>query len=430
MIALALCVPCATVSGQQSTGDEEANRQTAQADRLFDQGHTAEAKEICDSLMQTLPEKSAARAFVLNLLSKIYASEGDYDRAINSAQQSADAYKKMSEPSGQSHALNNKGIAELQNGSYVAAELDLNQALSLSRSGQDVENQVQVLNNLGSAYFFRGSYSEASTDYEQALNLVRSNQADSWSDYWLQITKFNQATLLQRLGRYDSAMQAYLEVGRSSKTLTGNDRAHLYANLGTVYRRLGDPYKALDTYRAAQKLYSNQHDADGEIAVLKNIGIAYALDFDDFQQAARIFDSALALAQKIHNRREEMQSHLYLGETLLRSSSMDRARREFDQASSIATELATPEERWKALYGTGRIEAAEGNQGAAERDYREAISLIEQARSNLQLSALRSDFFADKREVYDALISILLKKNNLKEGLDCRRSNWIHLVHA
>src|SRR5260221_12606970 len=98
VIVLALCVPCATVSGQQSTGDEEANRQTVQADRLFDQGHTAEAKEICDSLMQTLPDKSAARAFVLNLLSKIYASEGAYERAINSARQSADAKQTMSDP--------------------------------------------------------------------------------------------------------------------------------------------------------------------------------------------------------------------------------------------------------------------------------------------------------------------------------------------
>jgi CHAT domain-containing protein/Flp pilus assembly protein TadD len=416
VMMFALCLPWATVSGEKSAGDDDTTRRTTQADQLFEQGHTTEAKEICESLIQTLPPTSEARAFALNLLSKIYASEGDYDRAINSAQLSADAYKKINDPSGQSHALNNKGIAELQNGSYAAAELDLSEALNLSRSGQDVENQVQVLNNLGSAYFFRGSYSEASGDYEQALNLIRSNHSAPWSDYWLQITKFNQATLLQRLGRYDSAMQAYLEVERSSKALSGNDRAHFYANLGTLYRRLGDPYKALDAYRMAQKLYSTQHDADGEIAVLKNIGIAYALDFDDFQQAARIFGSTLALAQKIHNRREEMQAHLYLGETLLRSHSMDRARMEFIQAGSLATELATPEERWKSLYGIGQIEAAEGNREAAERTFRDAISLIEQTRSQLQLSALRSDFFADKREVYDALISILMKKNDLKEG--------------
>src|ERR1051326_5526422 len=309
-LMLAVCLPWTTGSAQKSASEDDPTRQAEQADRLFEQGHTAEAKEICESLMQRLLQTSSARAFALNLMSKIYASEGDYARAINSAQQSADAYKKINDPSGQSHALNNKGIAELQNGSYAAAELDLNQALSLSSSGKDVENQVQVLNNLGSAYFFRGSYSEASSDYERALNLIRSNASAPWSDYWLQITKFNQATLLQRLGRYDSAMQVYLEVERSSKTLTGNDRAHFYANLGTLYRRLGDPYKALDSYQTAQKLYSTQHDADGEIAVLKNIGIAYVLDFDDFRQAERIFDSALGLAQKVHNRREEMQAHL------------------------------------------------------------------------------------------------------------------------
>src|SRR5882724_6414674 len=108
VMMFALCLPWATVSGQKSAGDDDTTRRTTQADQLFEQGHTTEAKEICESLIQTLPPTSEARAFALNLLSKIYASEGDYDRAINSAQQSADAYKKISEPSEQAHALNNK----------------------------------------------------------------------------------------------------------------------------------------------------------------------------------------------------------------------------------------------------------------------------------------------------------------------------------
>src|SRR5690349_1558291 len=125
VILFALCLPWSAVSGQQSASDDDATRQTAQADQLFEEGHTAEAKEICESLVQRLPQTSAARAFALNLLSKVYAAEGNYDRAISSAQQSVDVYKKLSDADGQAHALNNKGIAELQNGSYSAAEQDL-----------------------------------------------------------------------------------------------------------------------------------------------------------------------------------------------------------------------------------------------------------------------------------------------------------------
>ena len=416
-IVLSLFPLRAIVVAQENSSGDETSRHLAHAEELFEQGHSAESKQICESLLKTSPDGATAqRAFALNLLSKIYALQGDYDRAIAFAQRSADTYQRAGDQNGEAHAFNNKGIAELQNGSYSAAQPDLEKALVLSQNVHDLENQVQIQNNLGSAYFFRGSYSEAMRNYEQALSLVNGNSSAKWSGYWLQITKFNQATLLQRLGRYENALHAYREVETSSKTLTGDDRAHLYANLGTLYRRLGDPYKALDMYRAAQQLYLTQHDADGEIAVLKNSGIANALDLEDAKQAASIFRSVLALAVKTHNRREEMQAHLYLGETLFRAGSLSPARKEFEQTNSLARELATAEEQWKSLYGLGRIEASAGNIDTAERDYREAISLIEQTRGQLQLAALRSEFFADKREVYDALILILIKKNELDES--------------
>jgi CHAT domain-containing protein/Flp pilus assembly protein TadD len=407
----------AMVASGETVPENEINRQIAHAEELFEQGHTAQSRQICESVLSALPDHpSAQRASALNLTSKIYAVDGDYDRAIDSARRSAVAYEYIRDASGEAHALNNKGIAELQAGKYSDAQLDLQKALILSQTGNDAENQVQVLNNLGSAYYFLGSYSEATRNYDDAMFLVNANASAKWNDYWLQITKFNQATLLQRLGRYDGALRIYREVAASSKILSDCDRAHLEANLGTIYRRLGDPYKAMDSYRAAQRLYAKQHDADGEIAVLKNMGIAYALDLNDLTHAADIFRSSLALSEKTHNRREEMQAHLYLGETLFRAGSFPLARQEFELAQSGAKELGTEEEQWKSLYGLARIEASGGDFESAERDYRGAIALIERSRSQLQLSALRSDFFADKREAYDGLLSILFKRNNVKEA--------------
>jgi CHAT domain-containing protein/Tfp pilus assembly protein PilF len=401
----------------ESGSDSDVDRKLAQADELFEKGQTTQSRQICESVLQTLPDRPSAQlAYGLNVMSKIYAADGDYGRAISFARRSADAYEQIRDFNGEAHALNNKGIAELQAGGYTEAQLDLEKALRLSQQGNDLENQIQVLNNLGSARYFRGSYSEAMRDYESALSMVNNNASAKWSSYWLQITRFNQATLLQRLGRYDGALRVYREVEASSKALTDSDRAHLEANLGTLYRRLGDPYKAMDAYVAAQKLYAKQHDADGELAVLKNVGIVFALDLGDLSHAASIFHSALMLAENTHNRREEMQAHLYLGETLFRSHALPLAQQEFKRAQTIANDLATTEEQWKSLYGLARIEALQGDPESAERDYRRAIALIEQSRSQLQLSALRSEFFADKRDAYDGLISILIKRDDVSEA--------------
>src|SRR5262249_15705157 len=149
------------------------------------------------------------------------------------------------------------------------------------------------------------------------------------------------------------------------------------ANLGTLYRRLGDPGKALDNYQAAQKLYATDHDADGEIAVLKNIGIVYALDQNDLGDAQRIFEQSLLLAEKTKNRRGQMQAYLYLGEVLMREASWKQAQDAFARAQTLAVELSTSEEQWKAEYGLGRVAESSGDKTRAEMQYRQAITIIE-----------------------------------------------------
>ena len=61
----------------------------------------------------------------------------------------------------------------------------------------------------------------------------------------------------------------------------------------------------------------------------------------------------------------------------------------------------------------GQIEEAQGNLEGAESRYRDAVAIIEKARVQLQLSALRAEFLGDKRNVYDSLISLLLRRNDI-----------------
>lgn len=412
MVLLALCSYALVEASSDLDGQIE------HAKSLFDKGRTAKAKKIYEEILPSLQNRPASKqlGFVLNSMSQIAAADGTYDKAAQFAERSAETYRKINDPEGEAHAWNNKGIAEIQSGSYTVAQRDLERALSLSRTGHDPENEAQILNNLGSAYYFPGNYSDALRRYDEAMHVVEQNGSAKWGGYWRQITSFNQATLYQRLGRYEKAMEIYRQVNAASKDLTASDRAHLQANLGALYRRLGDPYKALDSYRAAQQFYSRQHDAGGEITVLKNIGIVYALDLDDLRRAESIFTAAMSLSKKTSNRREEMQAHLYLGESYFRARDFKRSLDEFQSSLAMANELGTLEEQWKSLYGLGRIAEVSKNDSAAEDYYRKSIAVIEKTRSQLQLSALRAEFFADKREAYDALLGLLFQKNDASEA--------------
>ena len=141
----------------------------------------------------------------------------------------------------------------------------------------------------------------------------------------------------------------------------------------------------------------------------------YALDQNDPRQAELYFNNALARAKQNGSMREQMQAHLYLGETLLREQKLDGSFGEFQLALNQARTLGTSEEQSKAQYGLGKVWLQRDQPGKAEVEFRAALTVIESSRADLQLSALRAEFLADKRDVYDASINLLLKKNDPKE---------------
>jgi CHAT domain-containing protein/Flp pilus assembly protein TadD len=222
----------------------------------------------------------------------------------------------------------------------------------------------------------------------------------------------NLATLYQRLGNDQRAIKIYNDVLAHPEDATPRDLGHLNANMGAAYRRLGDPKQALQFYGYADEYYAKEKDVDGELGVLKNSGIVLALDLGRLSDALKTFDRVRALAEKTKNQREAMQALLYRGETLYRMDKLLEAQREFTAALAEADKLGTVEEQWKAVNALGKIALKNGQRKNAEAKFRDAIQRIESLRSQLQLSRLKADFLADKRDVYDALIKLLLERND------------------
>ena len=86
----------------------------------------------------------------------------------------------------------------------------------------------------------------------------------------------------------------------------------------------------------------------------------------------------------------------------------DEARRDLEAAFDDAVATGLVEEQWKALYGLGLVAQARGDRAGARASLERAIAAIESVRADLRTVALRSEFLADKRDVYDALIWLTL----------------------
>ena len=340
----------------------------------------------------TNDSKNLARA--LGIAADISVSLGHYDAAIGEATESVRVRISTHNSSRLGDDYNTLGLAHQYKGDYPAALEAYAHALSADRDAHDAEGEITRLNNIGNINYFEGRYSEALRAYEEALAKLQAAEG-SWTTARRNLTRANLATLYQRLGQESRALDLYRQLAATSRALPPSEQAQVLVNQGVMFRRLGDPVKALELYRAAQALYERSPHRDGEIGVLRNIGIVQAMDLNDLPRALEAFSKALELARRSSDQRGVVQSRLYRGEVLRRMNRDREAQSDLTAARDGAKQTGLVEEQWKALYALG--------------DFRGAIVIIESLRSSLRLPAMRRDFLADKRDVYDALIDSRLR---------------------
>ena len=329
---------------------------------------------------------------------------GNYAQAIEGADRCADAFRKSGDAKNLGAALRVLGLARLYSGSYTSAVDNLKEALGLARQLHDFGSEISRLNDLGMASYLQGSYRGALDRYDEAQALIKESPNDKWAPWARQVTTANIAILYQTLGQYDRALSLYSGLLDTSGVLEPAEQAQLLSNVGALRRRLGDPVKALETYRKAQMLYARTKHADGEILVLNNIGIVQAMDLGDTRAADASFSKALALAKRSGDRPLAIEARLNRGEARFRASQFQLSHLDLALAADLAHQLGQSTQEWKALYGLAREAVSHGQIDAARDLLLRAVQLIENLRDKAGSNNLRSTFLADKRAVYDLLI--------------------------
>jgi tetratricopeptide (TPR) repeat protein len=329
---------------------------------------------------------------------------GHYAEAIKLGTAAADQFRRAKDQSNLIRAITAVGLADMYSGDYPTALKNFVEARDLSRSRNDLAYEITSLNNIGTVQYFTGRYSEAMDAYRAAQALVDSAPSAAWLASRRQLTSANTAILYQTLGQNDRALAMYNGLLNTDQALSPREKAQLLANVGVLRRRLGDPHKALDTYRAAQELYRQAGHRDGEISVLNNIGILQAMDFKDYRSAASTFTSALKLAQEAGDRPLIIHARLYRGEAYFRDGHLHESVADFQTAATEAEEIGAPEEQWKAEFGLARSAIGLGEKSRGVDLLKSAVRRIESLRAGLTSSSLRSAFLVDRRDVYDLLI--------------------------
>jgi len=367
----------------------------SQADPFNAQGHEATAKDLLDrgaaKITGNLSLQPEVRAQLLESIGLAYRRQGLSERAIPLFEQSV-AIRREERPIDKHRvaaAIANLARALTDGGHLVSAESYLQQALELSRSGDDspsvetadilvqlaqfaldakseperaaklfgealgiyrraLGNQhlsvAVTLSGLASAALWKDDFASAERYQRQAIEIFQATVSRNYPDHAVALA--NLGYILTQRAQYAEAEQLLTEALQIERNVFGEDNERLAqteSHLGILYDREGDVSRATEAMRGAVRTAN------------KGLGPNHYLTGYYLEALANLYSKSNDLAAAETSARQALDvyakslppQHLYvasarqtLGEVLLRRGSLAAAESELRSALDINTSLA------------------------------------------------------------------------------------------
>ncbi|MHA2364967.1 MAG: tetratricopeptide repeat protein [Candidatus Hodarchaeales archaeon] len=250
--------------------------------------------KIAESILQNnqgnLKERVNVQARLLAVKGKLCLKQTDFSLALKHLLDSLSLW----------YQINN--IYEIagvytQIGLVYATKGDYDKALTYYQKGEEIYKEklkneyflINIANNLGLIYTYNGEYDQASTYYQQGLELSKKLGNIKQNS----IISLNMGFLLKSKGEFNSAFDYFLK-SQAIFEEQGNKygKATCFLNIGTIYKTQGNLTLALDNFLKSLSLNEELGDIKQIATNLNNIGVLY-LNQGDIEIAISYFNQAL-----------------------------------------------------------------------------------------------------------------------------------------
>ncbi len=355
------------------------------------------------ALKEDIPAADTATAH--NNACVIAMNFGNYRPALRHCQRAVELRRSLALTRRLARSLNNLALVNQHLGNFDEAKQIYEQALNINTQLADSHASAVNLSNLGMLATEAGQYSHALRYLEESQALASKHHEADWAGTQMQLSRLNQAVVMERVSAFEAARGLYQEVAEQRDALDAWGNAALEVNRGVVYRNLGDPHLAIERFEDARQRYEELGARASLSNVYLNIALAYMYDLGQPAQASTALNEALSLAQQAEDHNEQINDHFYLGELALRRSQFALAQPHFTQSLSIAVKTGAGEKQWPAQFGLGEVARQQGRHVEALRAFALAIEDIERVREDITRLSLREGYFDDKGRVYQAAIA-------------------------
>jgi CHAT domain-containing protein/Flp pilus assembly protein TadD len=284
----------------------EKDHYLASAEKTFAEGELLQSQRKKEALQQAITKfKEAVSLFrsaenpsressALTNLGMAYYSLGQTQDSLDSFQEVLRISRETGERAVEAKILNNVGNIYERMGDTDKAIESFKKSLEIVKEINIPEGEGAILNNLASIYKRRGEL-EKSLEYAQSSLDIhketgnKSGEANSLNSV---------GSILSDMEKPQEALAYYEEALGILQTINNiRQQAVVYNNIGTIYSKLGNKQRALDTYLKVLKLVRESGHKVGEAHTLSNIGSIY-LALNEKEKALEYLQNSLPLRRE------------------------------------------------------------------------------------------------------------------------------------
>ncbi len=318
-------------------------------------------------------DMSVEMARIYGRLSWVYANQGEYKEAFESAQQGLKIVEGTGYEKESADCYDTIGFVYLRKSDYARAIEHYRKALEARKRIGDRLGFVRSYIKLGIAYKYRGEYDKALKYYTDSLAT-----SEEIGDIVRIAISHGELGFVQDIkSNYDEAIWHYNKALALFKRL-GNKpfEAITHNNLGETYRGKGEYDQAIEHLDVALKMYTDFEDEEGLSDVYRILS-EISLCQGDMDQAQEHGQKALQLATEIGSKTYESCAYRALGKIQAATQNPDEARKRLNQSLDIFRQLGDKGEVAYTLSAIAHFEYDAGDIERAREACAEALEMAE-----------------------------------------------------